>query len=67
MHLFALAITICNLTTGDCQNYAASLYKSRADCEIDAADMRKERIPGVVLIYCAPTTPKEHRRHATHS
>lgn len=61
MHLFALVVTICSLRTGDCDNYATQLYKSSADCEAVAADMRRNPTPGILLIYCAPTTTRSHR------
>lgn len=64
MYLFALVLTLCSLKTSNCDNYVPLLYQSSEDCEYAAAQLRRDHIPGVMLIYCTPTTKEP--RHARH-
>ncbi len=61
MHLFALALLVCNLKTSDCNWHVAALYKSQADCDNAAMTFARNPIKGVEVIDCRPTTrPRRH-------
>jgi hypothetical protein len=54
--MFALALVLCSLKTGECTNYVARLYGTRAECEAGAIHERAKRHHGGLVIYCTPTT-----------
>ena len=62
MNLFALALLVCNLKTGQCHWHVAALYKSQADCDNAAMVFVRRPAKNVEVIDCRPTTPPPRRK-----